>query len=74
MLYLVALAPLFTWFATFGLAVSRSADDLIIASVLTAFAWPIYRLLRRRYGGPPDFQRRHIEGLALGRGIIDVEE
>ncbi|MBV8357235.1 MAG: APC family permease [Deltaproteobacteria bacterium] len=51
--YLVALAPLFTWFATFGLAASHRADDLIIATALAAFVWPAYSLLRRRYGGPP---------------------
>jgi len=53
--YLVALAPLFTWFATFGLAVWHSADDLIIASGLAALAWPVYEVLRRCYGGPPEF-------------------
>jgi len=56
-LYLVALAPLFTWFATFGLAVSQRADDLIIASLLGAFVWPVYSMLRRRYGGPPESTR-----------------
>jgi amino acid transporter len=52
-LYVVALAPLFTWFATFGLATSHRAHELIIAAVLAAFAWPVYILLRRHYGGPP---------------------
>jgi amino acid transporter len=50
--YLVALAPLCTWFASFGLAVSSHAEDLMIAAVLTAFVWPIYTLLGKRYGGP----------------------
>ena len=59
--YLVALAPLVTWFATFGLATSHRAADLIIAAALAAFAWPVYSLLRRHYGGPPDFQRGQSE-------------
>lgn len=50
----VALAPVLTWVATFGLAVSRdgSAYDLIIAIALAAGTWPAYAFLRRRYGGP----------------------
>jgi amino acid transporter len=52
--YLVVLAPLLTWFATFGLAVSHRADDLIIASVLAAFVWPVFMVLRKRYGGPAE--------------------
>ncbi len=52
-MYLVALAPLLTWMATFGLAVSHSADDLVIAAALAACTWPVYAILRRRYGGPP---------------------
>jgi amino acid transporter len=72
--YLVALAPLFTWSATFGLAVSHGTGDLIIASVLAAIALPVFMLLRRRYGGPPDFQRRETERLAAGRRIVEVEE
>jgi amino acid transporter len=50
-LYAVALAPLLTWCGTFGLAVSHSTNDLIIAAVLTAFAWPVYVILRQCYGG-----------------------
>jgi amino acid transporter len=57
MIYLVALAPLLTWIATFGLAVSRSSHDLVLASVLVAFTWPVYALLRRHYGGPPIGER-----------------
>jgi amino acid transporter len=59
--YLVALAPLFTWFATFGLVALHRADDLIIAAALAAFAWPVYSLLRRNYGGPPAFKRRQLK-------------
>jgi amino acid transporter len=50
--YLLALAPLLTWFATFGMAVPHAAVQLTIATALAAFAWPLYRLLRSRYGGP----------------------
>jgi amino acid transporter len=50
--YLVALAPLCTWFASFGLVVSGDAKDLMIAVGLVAFVWPIYALLQSRYGGP----------------------
>jgi amino acid transporter len=50
-LYAVALAPLLTWVATFGLAVSHSAQDVIIAALLAASVWPAYVWLRRRYGG-----------------------
>jgi amino acid transporter len=56
-IYLVALAPLFTWSATFGLAVSGRAGDLIIASVLAALAWPLYTLLKKHYGGPHQVNR-----------------
>jgi amino acid transporter len=72
--YLVALAPLFTWFATFGLAVSYHADDLIIASVLAASVWPVYRILRRRYGGPPKVQHLSTDPLAAARWVVDIEE
>jgi amino acid transporter len=51
-LYAVAIAPLLTWVATFGLAVSHSSHDLIIASALAACGWPAYVGLRKRYGGP----------------------
>lgn len=71
--YLVVLAPAFTWFATFGLAVSRNAYDLVIAAALAVFVWPVYKLLRDRYGGPPESQRHHAERSASGR-IVDVEE
>jgi amino acid transporter len=53
-LYLVALAPLITWFGTAGLALSHATDDLMIASLLAALVWPIYRFLKQRYGGPKE--------------------
>jgi amino acid transporter len=56
--YLVALAPLVTWLATFGLAVSNRFNDLIIALVLAASTWPVYGVLRRRYGGPTKSPQR----------------
>lgn len=51
----VVAAPIGTWLATFGLAVSHhgGADSLIVSIVLAAGAWPAYAILRRRYGGPP---------------------
>ncbi|HKV54956.1 MAG TPA: APC family permease, partial [Candidatus Binataceae bacterium] len=51
-LYAIAGAPLLTWIATFGVAVSQNASDLVIALALAACVWPCYALLRRRYGGP----------------------
>ncbi len=50
-LYLVALAPLIVWFATFSLAFSGPIG-LIIASILAVSGWPVYSILRWRYGGP----------------------
>jgi amino acid transporter len=54
-LALVAILPLLTWVATFGLAVSTGGGkaDFILAIVLGAFVWPAYAICRRRYGGPP---------------------
>jgi amino acid transporter len=72
--YVVALAPLFTWFATFGLAVAHRGDDLIIAGVLAGCVWPVYRLLRRRYGGPQPSSTTTPSGSASGRRIVDIEE
>jgi amino acid transporter len=53
-LCLIAAAPLLTWIATFGLAVSESRGklDFLVAIVLAACGWPLYLLSRRRYGGP----------------------
>ncbi|MBV8772016.1 MAG: APC family permease [Deltaproteobacteria bacterium] len=50
--YLVAFAPLLTWLGTAGLAGQQGAHHLIIASLLLVLSWPLYRILRRRYGGP----------------------
>jgi amino acid transporter len=72
--YVVALAPLLTWFATFGLAASHRADDLIIAAVLAGCAWPIYRLLQHRYGGPSESRYSNIHELVAGRRIVVVKE
>jgi len=54
-LALVAILPILTWAATFGLAISASdgKSDFILAIVLGAFVWPAYAICRRRYGGPP---------------------
>jgi amino acid transporter len=72
MLYMVAFAPLFTWFATFGLAVSGAGHDLIIGAVLAAFAWPVYSLLRRRYGGPTQTELP-LTGEAVAQLVRDSE-
>jgi amino acid transporter len=50
----VVAAPIVTWMATFGLAVSNNGgtSGLIVSIVLAAGAWPAYSILRRRYGGP----------------------
>jgi amino acid transporter len=55
MLFMVVAAPIVTWLATFGLAVSHNggARSLIVSILLAAGAWPAYAILRRRYGGPP---------------------
>jgi amino acid transporter len=60
-LYLVALAPLVTWSATFGLTVSGGTNELIIASLLAACVFPVYGLLRRLYGGPPEHDHHATE-------------
>jgi amino acid transporter len=54
-LFATVFAPLLTWVATFGLAVSQSDghSEFILAIVLALAAWPAYRFCRRRYGGPP---------------------
>jgi amino acid transporter len=53
-LCMIAAAPLLTWIATFGLAVSESGGklDFLVAIGLAACGWPVYLLSRRRYGGP----------------------
>ena len=54
-LVLVVAAPILTWAATFGLALSRDEGkgDLLLAAALALGAFPVYRILRWRYGGPP---------------------
>jgi amino acid transporter len=54
-LALVAILPLLTWTATFGLAISAGAakSDFMLAIALAALVWPAYAICRRRYGGPP---------------------
>jgi amino acid transporter len=59
-LYAVAAAPLVTWIATFGFALTQSGarHDFGTAIVFLAAAWPLYELLRRRYGGPAGNDRK----------------
>jgi amino acid transporter len=54
-LAIVAMLPLVTWVATFGLAVSNGSGktDFILAIALGVLVWPAYAICRRRYGGPP---------------------
>lgn len=54
-LYVVAGAPLVTWLATVGFALTQSGDrrEFGVAITLLACAWPLYAIMRRRYGGPP---------------------
>jgi amino acid transporter len=51
---LIVAAPILTWVATFGLALSQDEGkgDLLLAVLLAAGAIPAYLLLSRRYGGP----------------------
>ncbi len=53
-LALVAILPVMTWLATFGLAVSTGdgKSDFILAIALGVLVWPAYAICRRRYGGP----------------------
>ena len=53
-LYLVAVLPLITWAATFGLAISEGGAhiDFLIAIAMGLTVWPAYLLARRTYGGP----------------------
>ena len=50
----VAISPLLTWAATFGLAVSQGDGhiDFLIAIALGATVWPAYLLATRLFGGP----------------------
>jgi amino acid transporter len=54
-LAMVVAAPILTWVATFGLALSQDEGkgDLILAAALALGAFPVYRILSGRYGGPP---------------------
>ncbi len=51
-------APLLTWLATFGFAIAQGggAIDYLVAITLAIAGWPLYLLLRHRYGGPTDNQ------------------
>lgn len=51
---LIVAAPVLTWVATFGLALSQDEGkgDLLLAVMLAIGALPAYLLLSRRYGGP----------------------
>jgi amino acid transporter len=53
-LYAVVIAPIATWIATFGLAVSANATrrDFFAAVALSACVGPVYAILRYCYGGP----------------------
>ena len=53
-IYVIALAPLLTWIATFGLALAHgdSSFDFLIAIVLAFTVWPAYWICRRQFGGP----------------------
>jgi amino acid transporter len=53
-LWTVALAPVLTWCATFGLALAHGGAhvDFVVALVLAATAYPAYALCRRVWGGP----------------------
>jgi amino acid transporter len=71
-LYAVALAPMVTWIATFGLAAPQNTNDLVTASLLALFVWPLYTLLRRRYGGPTQLSSHsNPPRLAKPRPLLD---
>jgi amino acid transporter len=59
---LIVAAPILTWIATFGLALSQDEGkgDLLLAVLLALGALPAYWLLRRRYGGPDASAPRRI--------------
>ncbi len=54
-LYLVAILPMMTWCATFGLALSTGGikEDFVVAVLLAATTYPAFVLCRRLWGGPP---------------------
>ena len=53
-LYLTVFAPLVTWLATFGFAIAQGGGkaEYLAAIALAAAGWPLYMILRKRYGGP----------------------
>jgi amino acid transporter len=53
---LVAMLPLLTWAATFGLAISQGGAhvDFLIAIALGVTVFPAYAFARSRWGGPKD--------------------
>jgi amino acid transporter len=53
-LYLTVFAPLVTWLATFGFAIAQGGGkaEYLAAIALAAAGWPLYLILRKRYGGP----------------------
>jgi amino acid transporter len=50
----IAIAPLLTWIATFGLALTHgeSRVDFFVAIALAITTWPAYWICRRQWGGP----------------------
>ena len=55
-LCLVAMLPLVTWAATFGLAISQGGAhiDFLVAIALGVTVVPAYAFARHRWGGPKD--------------------
>jgi amino acid transporter len=53
-IYVIAIAPLLTWMATFGLVLGQgdSRIDFVTAVALAMTTWPAYWLCRRIWGGP----------------------
>jgi amino acid transporter len=53
-LFLVVAAPLVVWMATFGVAVNgpQGRSQLIVAAILAAAVWPVYRFCQKCFGGP----------------------
>ena len=73
----IVAAPIVTWLATFGLAVSHHSgmSELIVSIVLAIGAWPAYSFLRRRYGGPEsDHGSSDITGLPISMSPSSDDE
>jgi amino acid transporter len=53
-LYLTVFAPLLTWLATFGFVIAQGGGkaEYLVAIALAVAGWPLYLILRERYGGP----------------------